>query len=92
MTEAFPTIVYMLCLLTSLACALLLGRSYARTQHRILFWSAACFALLAGNNLGLVLDLVVWPTTDLRILRLVLSLAAVTALTWGFTGEIEGER
>lgn len=89
MTELFPTTVYLLCLLTSGACAWLLGRSYRRTKRRLLFWSSCCFALLAANNLVLVLDLLVWPEMDLRLPRLLLSLAAVISLIWGFVWEAE---
>jgi hypothetical protein len=39
--------------------------------------------------LVLVLDLVIWPEWDLRILRLLLALAAIVALIWGFVWEIE---
>ena len=54
MTEVLPAIVYGLCLLTSAACAWLLGRSYFRSRDRILFWSCICFTFLAANNLVLV--------------------------------------
>jgi len=90
MAEIFPTIVYALCLATSIACAWLLGRSYARTGTRLLLWSSICFGFLALNNLALVLDLVVWPSgVDLRVLRVSLSLIAVAALIWGFVWEVE---
>ncbi|NUR45182.1 MAG: hypothetical protein HOP91_03355 [Sphingomonas sp.] len=90
MTEIFATIVYLLCLLTSVMCAWLLGRSYRRTGTRLLLWSSVCFAFLAANNLALVLDLVVWPNdVDLRLIRLLLALAAIVSLTWGFTWEVE---
>src|SRR5215467_8884673 len=59
MTEIFPAIVYVLCFLTSAACAWLLGRSYRRNGTRLLLWSSVCFSFLALNNLALVLDLVV---------------------------------
>ena len=92
MTEIFPTIVYVLCLLTSGACAWLLGRSYRRTGMRLLLWSSVCFALLAANNLVLVLDLVVWADdVDLRLLRQGFALAAVVSLIWGFIWEIGEE-
>ena len=86
MGEVFPAVVYILCLLTSAACAWLLGRSYARSRVRLLLWSSICFAFLAANNLMLVMDLVVWPTADvdLRLPRLLLALAAVISLLWGF--------
>ena len=38
MGELFPTIVYILCFLTSTACAWLLGRSYAKSRVRLLLW------------------------------------------------------
>lgn len=90
MTEVFATIVYLLCLAASVACAWLLGRSYARNGTRLLLWSSICFGFLAANNLALVLDLVVWPTSvDLRFVRLILALAAVLSLIWGLVWEVE---
>ena len=92
MSSLFPTIVYILCFLTSAACAWLLGRSYRRTGMRLLLWSSVCFALLAANNLVLVLDLVVWPDdVDLRLLRQSFALAAVVSLIWGFIWEVGEE-
>lgn len=85
MTATFwPSIVYALCLATSAACAWLLGRTYRRTRARLLFWSALCFALLAVNNLFVILDLLVLPNVDLRLPRVALALAAVTVLLYGF--------
>ena len=93
MADVFPAVVYVLCFLTSAACAWLLGRSYSRSGVRLLLWSSICFVFLAGNNLILVLDLVVWPApqVDLRLPRLLLSLAAVASLIWGFIWEVEQE-
>jgi len=92
MTEVFATIVYLLCFLTSLACAWMLGRSYSRNGTRFLLWSSICFGFLALNNLALVLDLVVWPdSVDLRYLRISLALAAVVSLIWGFVWEVGEE-
>ena len=87
MTELFPTVVYLLCLLTSATCAWMLGRNFYRTGARLLLWSSVCFVFLAANNLVLVFDLLVWPDSDLRLGRLLLSLAAVGALIWGFIWE-----
>jgi hypothetical protein len=91
MTDIFPTTVYVLCFLTSAACAWLLGRSYFATGTRLLLWSSVCFAFLAANNLVLVLDLVIWPELDLRLPRLLLALAAVASLIWGFVWEVGEE-
>ena len=54
-----------LAVLTCAACAALLFRRYGRSQRRILFWSALCFAFLTLNNVALFLDLVVLEI-DLR--------------------------
>ena len=91
MADAFPTAVYILCFLTSVACAWLLGRSYLASRTRFLLWSSICFIFLSLNNLALVLDLVVWPSpeVDLRLPRLLLALAAAISLIWGFVWEVE---
>lgn len=92
MTEIFPTIVYVLCFLTSAACAWMLGRSYRHTGMRLLLWSSICFALLAANNLVLVFDVVIWPDdVDLRLVRHSLALAAIVSLIWGFIWEVGEE-
>jgi hypothetical protein len=84
MAVLFPTIVYSLCFLTSALCAGLLGRMFARSGARMLFWSAACFVILAAANLVVILDMLVFPDIDFRLLRLGLSLVAVTVLLFGF--------
>jgi Family of unknown function (DUF5985) len=91
MTEIFAAVVYLLCLATSIGCAWLLGRSFRRTGTRLLLWASVCFAFLAANNFVLVLDMLVWPSMDLRLLRLLLSLAAAGSLIWGFSYEVEQE-
>ncbi|RYD43422.1 MAG: hypothetical protein EOP83_31830 [Verrucomicrobiaceae bacterium] len=81
----FPAAVYILCFVTSLGCAVMLGRSYLRSRVGLLFWSAACFILLSLNNLVIVFDmLVIGPTIDLQLPRLFISLAAVSTLLFGF--------
>ena len=89
MVAIFPTAVYILCFLTSATCAWLLGRSYLANRTPLLLWSSICFVFLALNNLALVLDMVFLPTYDLRLTRLVLALAAVVSLIWGFVWEVE---
>lgn len=85
--EALPGAVYVLCFLTSAACAWLLGTSYRRTGTNLLLWSAVCFGLLAINNLALIADLLIWPEMDLRLVRVLISLAAVASMIWGFVWE-----
>ena len=91
MGEFFPTAVYTLCFLTSSACAWLLARSYARSGARLLLWSGLCFLLLAGNNLLLIVDMLVLPDVDLRLGRLLLAFAAVSVLLFGFVWDLERE-
>lgn len=89
MSSAFPAAVYILCFLTSLACGLLLLRNFQRTAARLLMWSALCFLLLAANNLVVIVDLIVLPNLDLRLLRIGFSLAAVSVLLFGFVWDLE---
>jgi len=83
------TTVYALCFLTSAICGWLLVRSHVRNRTRLLLWSAACFILLAINNLLVVADLVFLPTIDLSPLRIAASLAAVSTLLFGFIWEVD---
>ena len=56
--------VYILCALTSAACALMLLRGYARSKARFLLWSSLCFIALFVNNLLLMIDKVVVPDRE----------------------------
>jgi hypothetical protein len=78
------TLVYVLCALTSTACAFLLLRGYARSRVRLLLWSGLCFAGLALNNVLLVVDKRVVPEMDLSVWRTLPALAGVAILLYGF--------
>jgi hypothetical protein len=80
-------LVYGLCLLASLACALLLARAWRQSRTRLLLWTAVAFGFLALNNLFLVADMVVFPTVDLWPWRQAASLLAVGVLLYGFIWE-----
>jgi hypothetical protein len=86
---ALATTVYALCFFTSLVCGWLLVRSFLRNRTRLLLWSAACFVLLAVNNLLVVVDLVLLPDVDLSPLRVAASFAAVCTLLFGFVWEVD---
>jgi hypothetical protein len=81
--------IYLLCALTSLACACLLLTSYRRTRHRLLFWSGASFVGMTANNLFLLLDKVVFPDVDLLPARLWSALIAMLLLLYGLIYEKE---
>lgn len=89
MASGFPTAVYLLCFLTSAACALLLARNYWWTGARVLLWSALAFLLLAGNHLVVVFDMLVFQGIDLRLWRYAFSIAAVGVLLFGFIWDLE---
>jgi hypothetical protein len=83
-------IIYILCILTSLACAWLLLGSYRRTRHRLLFWSGLCFVVITLNNVLLLVDRVVFPTSlDLMPYRLGSALLALLLLLYGLIYEKE---
>jgi hypothetical protein len=80
-------IVYVLCALTSLACALLLLRGYRQTRARLLFWSGLCFIGLALNNVMLIVDLRMFPETDLSVVRSLPAVAGLSLLLYGLIWE-----
>ena len=92
MSDLFPAAVYILCFLTSSACAFLLARSYARTHARLLFWSALCFLFLALNNLAVIVDILILPDLSFSVTRVALSLIAVLLLLFGLIWEREERR
>jgi hypothetical protein len=82
-------LVYVLCALTSLACAVLLWRAWRRTRARLLFWSALCFVGLGLNNVLLVIDTRMLPEADLALARLVPALLGAAALVYGLVWDTE---
>lgn len=80
--------VYSLCAVTSLACAVLLLRSYLKaralkTRARLLLWSGLCFVGLTVNNVLLFVDLIIVPNIDLSIWRHCATLAGLALLLYG---------
>jgi hypothetical protein len=84
-----PQAVYVLCALTSFACAWLLLQGYRRTRSRLLLWSSISFVALAANNALLFVDLVIVPGVDLSLLRAGLSFLGVLVLVIGLIWEGE---
>jgi hypothetical protein len=80
-------IIYSLCALTCLACAMLLLRSYRQTRSQMLLWSGLCFAGLTASNVLLVLDRLVFPAVDLSTTRLAVALVALLLLLYGLIWE-----
>jgi hypothetical protein len=82
-------LVYALGALTTLLCAVLLLRGYARTRQRLLLWSGLCFAILTLSNGLLFVDLVVLPEIDLYRARLATAAFAMVLLVFGLVWESE---
>lgn len=80
--------VYAMCALTSLWCIYLLIQGYRRGPTTLLFWSIVCFLGMAINNILLVVDFIILPTTiDLSLLRTAIGLMAVSAMAFGLIRE-----
>jgi hypothetical protein len=88
--DTFKVVLFLLAIVTSLACTVLLFRGYLQTHLRILLWSALCFVCLTANNVLLFIDLVVLPlAVDLRALRHGTALVGMLFLLYGFIRESE---
>ena len=81
------TLVYALCALTSVTCAVLLFRGYAASGARLLLWAALCFVGLATNNVLLFVDLGLAPGVDLSVWRSLPTLAGLLLLIYGLVWE-----
>ena len=84
-----PAVVYILCMATSVTCAVLLARTYARTRSRLLLWTSLSFGLLAVNNLFLVLDMLVLRQIDFQPIRAITFIGALLVLLYGFIWEVD---
>lgn len=87
-------VVYLLCLATSLLCAILLARAYVQSRARLLLWGCLCFGFLSLNNLLLVIDLMFFPTTDIAfsaigfsVLRSAAALIGLLFMVFGLVWE-----
>jgi Family of unknown function (DUF5985) len=79
--------VYILSALISLACAVLLLRSYVQARTGLLLWAAICFLGLTLNNAVLFVDKVVVTDVDLSLWRTIPALAGMAALVFGLLWE-----
>jgi hypothetical protein len=82
-------LIYGLCTILSLAIAAMLWRQHRRMPTRMIYWTALCFSGLALSNLVLVLDKLVFPEVDLRVLRHSISLLSIGLLLFGLVYEDE---
>ena len=80
-------VIYALCALTALACAVLLLLAARRTRSRMLFWSGLCFVGLALTNGLVVVDEMSGRPSALWTARLLLALGSVLVLLYGLIVE-----
>ena len=77
--------VYVLCALTSLACAVQLLRAYRADRVSLLLWTALCFCGLAANNIIMLLDVLL--ELDVTVWRKLPALAGVVLLLHGLISD-----
>jgi hypothetical protein len=88
--DTFKAVLFVIVLLTSFACMVLLFRAYLQSGLNILLWSALCFVGMTVNNLLLFVDLVLFPETiDLRAYRQAAALVGMLFMIYGFIRESE---
>ena len=81
-------IVYLLCALTSIGCAVALFKNYFRSRSRLLFWGGLSFAFLAANNVLLFIDLgLLPPSIDLSPYRDLCALVGLAVFIFGLVWE-----
>jgi hypothetical protein len=76
-------LVYVLCFLTALGCAIVLSVAYRRSRAALLAWSAACFAGLAVNEALVLVDVYVVPSRSFFVLRCITGLVALSLMLVG---------
>jgi hypothetical protein len=81
------TVVYVLCGVTAIACAILLFRSWLTGRARLLLWATICFVGLALNNIVLFLDKEVVTDTSFATLRTVPACVGLAAFALGLVWE-----
>jgi hypothetical protein len=77
------SLVYGLCALASILCAILLLSAHRRRPTRLLLLSGLCFCGLALNNLLLFADFMTGPSIDLSMARNLTAAGSVLLLLIG---------
>jgi cytochrome bd-type quinol oxidase subunit 2 len=78
---------YLVCVVMSITCALMLLRGYRQTRMKLLFWSCLCFVGLSLNNVLLFVDLIIVPSVDLSVWRASTTFVSIVLLLYGFVFE-----
>ncbi len=78
---------YILTILTTLVCSVLLLRAWFRVRNGLLLWSGICFAGLTIDNILVFGDLVLFPSIDLYTYRLASVAISLSLLLFGLIWE-----
>jgi hypothetical protein len=78
---------YILTILTTLICSLLLLRAYFRVRNGLLLWSGLCFAGLTIENFLVLADVILFPSVDLYSYRLGSAAISISLLIFGLVWE-----
>lgn len=83
-------IVFILCAITSCACAAALFRGYRKSANRLLLWGALAFCFLGLNNIFLCADMIFFPDVDMNgpAIRNFLAAIAGSLLLYGLISEM----
>ena len=80
-------VVYILCAITSLICAIMLYNGFRQNKFRLLFWSSVGFLGFALNNSLLFVDLMIGPAYDLSIIRTIPAMVGLLLLIYGLISD-----
>lgn len=78
---------YVVTILTTLLCAILLLRAWFRVRNRLLLWSSLCFVGLTIDNILVLGDMVLFPSIDLYTYRLASAAISISLLLFGLIWE-----
>lgn len=84
-----PTLVYGLCMVTAMMCAVLLLQAYRKSGYRLLLWVGMFFCVATANNLLLIVDKLAVPHADLTVYRYSVALLGICLLLPGLVFEKE---
>jgi hypothetical protein len=80
-------LIYGLCALTALLCAVMLLQGWRRSRYKLLLWSGLCFVGLTVNNILLIMDKLVFTYANLSPWRSATALISLMILLFGLVWE-----
>ena len=83
------SVIYSLCALLALLCAVLLLQAYLKSRYRLLLWGGLCITGLTLSNALLVIDKLVIEDIDFSLARLITAFAAMSILLYGLIWDTE---